>query len=433
MLKLPLLWSAGVGWGRLDFVLSAEDTVENLVSRRPIFLSDGRIQAYELAFSDGLEKYLASEETQKKLPSEVLYYMFGLMGNEEIRKRPTFVQIEPDMVLDTPVKTLSRQQVTLFLPQPFEVTEKHANALGDLKHTGFKLAFGDYAVDDEYTILLDFAHFIVVNYMERDEQRRRITPKFCHSKRIQVMAYNLQSREDYEAARKQEYDVFHGPFFYDPVLIEKDQLPPPQVNLLSLLQEINRMDVNHGKVEEIIKNVRRMAGKILEHINSPQFRMKQQITALDQAITLMGVMNLRRWATMSAVTILGERDMPEQLQHCIARGRFLFLVGEKLGDVDLADNLFFTGLYSTIACFFHRPLTEMLGSIALDRSVRSALQGDDGKLKTAIDLAVAAEGGDWAAIEKHSATLNLQGFPVSAAYFEALQWARSIIADYKTD
>ena len=422
-----------VGWGRLEFVLSAEDTVENLVSRRPIFLSDGRIQAYELAFNDGLNKYLASEETQKKLPTEVLYYMFGLMGDEEIRKRPTFVQIEPDMVLDTPVKTLSRQNVTLFLPQPFEVTERHANALGDLKHTGFKLAFGDYAVDDEYAVLLDFAHFVVVNYMERDEQRRRITPKFCHSKRIQVMAYNLQTRADYEAARKQEYDAFHGPFFYDPDLIEKDQLPPPQVNLLSLLQEVNRMDVNHGKVEEIVKMVRRMAGKLLEHINSPQFRMEQRITTLDQAITLMGVMNLRRWATMSAATILGERDMPEQLQHCLARSRFMFLVGEKLGDNDLADNLFFTGLYSTIACFFRRPLAELLGSITLDRSIRSVLSGDEGKLKTGIDLAVAAEDGDWAGIEKHYATLKLQDFPVSATYFKALRWARSIIADYKTD
>ncbi len=422
-----------VGWGRLDFVLSAEDTVENLVSRRPIFLSDGRIQAYELAFHDGLEKYLVSEETHKKLPSEVLYYMFGLMGNEELRKRPTFVQIGPDMVLDAPVKTLSRQQVTLFIPQPFDVTEMHANALGDLKHTGFKLAFGDYAVDDEYAILLDFAHFIVVNYTERDEQRRRITPKFCHSKRIQVMAYNLQSREDYEAARKQDYDEFHGPFFYDPVLIEKDQLAPAQVNLLSLLEEINRMEVKKDKVEEIIKNVRRMAGKLLEHINSPQFRLEQKVNALDQAINLMGVMNLRRWATMSAVTILGERDMPEQLQHCIARGRFMFQIGEKLGDVDQADNLFFAGLYSSIACFFHRPLTELLGSIALDRSVRNALHGDEGKVKTALDLAVAVEGGDWAAIEKHSATLNLQDFPISAVYFEALQWARAIISDYKTD
>ncbi len=407
--------------------------MENLVSRRPIFLSDGRLQAYELTFNDGLKKYLDSKETQKKLPAEVLYYMFGLMGDEEIRKRPTFVQIEPDMVLDPSVKTLSRQNVTLFLPQPFEVTENHANALGDLKHSGFKLAFGDYAVDDDYTILLDFAHFIVVNYGERDEQRRRVTPKFCHSKRVKVMAYNLQSRADYEDARKNEYDAFHGRFFYDSFLIEKDQLPLPPVNLLSLLQEVNRMDVNHGKVEEIIKKVRRMAGKLLDHINSPQYRMKEKITTLNQAITLLGVMNLRRWATMSAVTILGERDMPEQVQHCLARGRFMFMVGEKLGDSDLADNLFFTGIYSTIACFFRRPLTELLGTIALERSVRNALNGDEGKLKTAIELAVAAEGGDWAAIEKHTATLQLQDFAVSATYFKALQNARSLIAEYKTD
>ena len=110
--------------------------MENLLSRRPIFLVDGRLQAYEVAFSAGVEKYLVSEGEQKKLPAEVLHYMLGFVGDEKIRKRPAFVQVDPALLPGAPIRTLSRQNVTLFLPQPSKVTEALGNALGDLKHAG---------------------------------------------------------------------------------------------------------------------------------------------------------------------------------------------------------------------------------------------------------------------------------------------------------
>ena len=407
--------------------------MENLLSRRPIFLSDGRLQAYEVAFSAGAEKYLVSEEERKKLPDEVLNYMFGFVGNEMLRKRPAFVQVDPSLLAGAPIRTLARQNVTLFLPQPLELTDALSEALGDLKHAGFKLAFGDYAVDDGYEHLLDYAHFIIVNYSQRDEKRRRITPKYCHSKRIKVMAYELQSRAEYEQARKLEYDLFHGPYFSEPALIEKDQLPPVQGNFLELLVEVNRMDINYDKVAGIIGKVKKLDDLLLEHVNSPQFKVQQKITTANQAMTFIGVMRFRRWAAVSAAAVLGQRDMPEQVLLCVARGRFLETVGYKLGGDDLPDNLFTVGLDSLVACFFHRPLTELLGTIPLDRSIRGALLGDEGRLKTALELAAATEVGDWAAIEKHAETLKLQGLDISSAYFDALQWARSTVAEYHID
>ena len=80
-----------------------------------------------------------------------------------------------------------------------------------------------------------------------------------------------------------------------------------------------------------------------------------------------------------------------------------------------------------------KPLTELLGTIPLDRSIRGALSGDEGRLKTALELAAATEVGDWAAIEKHAETLKLQGLDISNAYFDALQWARSTVAEYHID
>ncbi len=406
--------------------------MENLVSRRPIFLPDGRLQAYELAFSAGAEKYLVSEEEQQKLPAEVLHYMFGFVGDEKLRKRPIFVQVDPALLPGAPIRTLSRQNVTLFLSQPFEVTDTITEALGDLKHAGFKLAFGDYAVDDGYELLLDYAHYVVVTCGQRDEQRCRITPKFCHPKGIKVMAYELPSQARFEEARKQEYDLFHGSFFHDPKLIEKDQLPPAQTTFLELLLEVNRMDIDYDKVAGIISKVKKLNDLLLEHVNSAQFGLEQKVDSASQAMTMLGVMRLRRWATVSAVVGLGERTMSEQLLLCLARGRFLFGVGNKLKDGDLADNLFVAGLYSLIACFFHRPLPELLGAIPLERSIRAALHGDEGRIKTGLDLAAAMEIGDWAAIEKHADTLKLQGLDVTAAYFEALHWTRNAIDDYKS-
>lgn len=143
------------------------------------------------------------------------------------------------------------------------------------------------------------------------------------------------------------------------------------------------MDINYDKVAGIISKVKKLDDLLLEHVNSPQFKVQQKITTANQAMTFIGVMRFRRWAAVSVAAVLGQRDMPEQVLLCLARARFLETVGYKLGGDDLPDNLFTAGLYSLIACFFHRPLTELLGTITLDRSIRGTLLGDEGRLKTA--------------------------------------------------
>ena len=400
--------------------------MQQLIARQPVFTAQEKVFAHELSFGFNPEELLADPKARENLPADIASSVFAGVDRPGARKRRVMVEITPHLLTDESLGLLARKTAILQLTKAFQPTAKHMEAIKKLKRDGFRFAIGAFALEGNLQDMGELADIIVVDFANLEESDLRLIPIWCGRHRIQTLAYNLVTRQSFELAKELKYDFFHGQFFYEAKIVDRDTIPAFKLNYLRLLQEINRGDISFDKLDGIIKQDVSLTYKLLKYINSAAFGLRNEIESIKHALSMLGTREVKKWATMVSLTNMGE-DLPEEaLVTCVLRGRFLEQLGKKLGHGSRGDDLFFMGIFSMIDLFFGRPKEEVLRDIPITEDVKTALLGQASPFQNLFKAVLAYEDGDWDPLHTHLATLGMPEEEVPDLYFEALDWTQTI-------
>jgi EAL and modified HD-GYP domain-containing signal transduction protein len=186
------------------------------------------------------------------------------------------------------------------------------------------------------------------------------------------------------------------------------------LGLIAELQDPN-IDINH--VSEIISQDPVISFKLLKLINSAAYRRTKEIDSIKSAVALLGLKRIKSWATLLALSKLDNK--PDALQYiAIVRA----MTCEKLADFvssDLQNEFYTTGLLSCLDAFFDQPIDQVIESIPIKDSMRSALMGRKGVQGLILQSTLLFEQGlleqiDWKALSE----LGLDGQTFNDIYYE---------------
>jgi c-di-GMP phosphodiesterase len=162
----------------------------------------------------------------------------------------------------------------------------------------------------------------------------------------------------------------------------------------------------------------------LRYINSAFFGLRHEVTSVRQALVLLGIENVRQWATL---TVMGsiEGKTPELTSTALIRARFCELAGATSGLDGSA--LFTIGMFSLIDALLDVSLEEVTAELPFPNEMRVALLRHAGPMGRILDAATALEGGyydDAKALVPDAAQLYVQSLlwaqEASGALFESI-------------
>ena len=135
-----------------------------------------------------------------------------------------------------------------------------------------------------------------------------------------------------------------------------------------------------------------------------------------EALTLLGVRTVRRWATVMAISAIP--DVPDELVELgLRRARMCeMLAGSALPDE--RETLFTIGLFSVADALLDAPMAEVLDSLPFTDEIQTALLRREGPKGELLGAVVAYERGEFPQIDSADAGVSLAG-----AYRAALEWA----------
>ena len=156
--------------------------------------------------------------------------------------------------------------------------------------------------------------------------------------------------------------------------------------------------------------------RLLRYVNSAFFGLRGDVRSIGQALALLGLENVRRWATLS--TLAGIDNKPTELTlTALIRARFCELAGGRLA-IGTPAELFTLGLFSVIDGMMDAPMHDVVASLPLADDIRKALVQRRGRMGQLLDCAVSLEIGEDHPVQ---ATVPHAG----ELYLEALMWATS--------
>jgi c-di-GMP-related signal transduction protein len=395
-----------------------------MIGRQPIFNRKREVIGYELL----VESAETPEGGADPGDAAARIIAGGLLASgldRLVSGRRAFVELPP---------ALAGHDVTEVLPPSRVVLEVSCQGKNDdlvrvcqdLKAHGYSLALKDFSPDA--ADLLALADFVTSDIAAVDSRERQASLDTVRSsgKRAAAIAKGVDTVEVLDAALREGFTHAEGYFFAADKSFQATAIPRGQVGHLKLLHALNDRNLSLNDLEDLLKHDASLCFRLLRTVNSAAFAQTREITSIRQALLLVGLDTIRRWASLWLLVDLGASAHGELVTMASVRGRFCELMwSRKFGD-DLSGEGFLLGMCSCLDVILQTPMDAILEELPVSIDVSAALRGRPNTARLLLDCILTYERGQWTASRALASELGVDIASLPQAHAQALDWAGSL-------
>lgn len=400
--------------------------MEHFIARQPIFDQKGKVYAYELLFRSGLHNYFDADDQDQAAASVIANssLLFGL--NEMSGGSKVFINCTRKVLVEDFMTILPKEQAVVEVLEHVTPDAEVIEACRRLKKQGYILALDDFVYHDNFEPLLELADIIKVDFLESPPDEQERLAKMMIPRGIRMLAEKVETHEVYEEAKQMGYQLFQGYFFSKPVIVSRKDIPTNKIQFLRILKDIHAEDVEFKKLAETIQSEVSLSYKLLKLINSAAFALRHKVTNILQALSLLGIREIRSWISLLSISSMADDKPAELVVSSLVRAKFCEQLAEPCGLVGRKSDMFLMGLFSLLDVIMSRPIDEILQEITIEEDILEALTGESGTMRSVLELIFAIEKGEWEKVSELAESLAIDEQPLNEAYMDAIKWAHEI-------
>ncbi|HEX3691613.1 MAG TPA: HDOD domain-containing protein [Solirubrobacteraceae bacterium] len=384
---------------------------EVLLARQPILNGDLTAVGYELLYREA-----GSDEANVR-DDELATALVSLRAMTEIElerlvdQRRAWINVTREFVLGGLAQTIPPDRVVLELLEDQLVDEALIDALAKLRTGGYLVALDDFTLTPNIEPLLPKVDIVKLDLRALGRDGLTSLARDLSRHRLTLVAEKLEDHADFEIAVAAGCHLFQGYFFCRPEVIEGTTVLPNKLALLKLAADVQDPSADLAALDRVISTDVALSYRLLRYINSAYFSLRQPMSTVMQAVTMLGIDNVRSWTTMMILAQIGGKPR-ELFITALVRARFCQLSGQ--GDDGRGSELFALGLFSVIDALTDRPMASVVSSLPFPPEMRDALVNRTGPGRL-LDCVAAMEAGEF----RRARTLVPDA---PKHYLEALAW-----------
>ncbi len=387
------------------------------VGRQPILDRNQELIGYELLFRDG-DRNAADFSDGRKATAQVIFNTFMDIGLENIvGSHPAFLNLPHSFFLEDNPLPVTREQVVMELLEDVLPEQRVLERIDHFRKAGYLIALDDFVYKPELSPLLERADFVKLDVLQHDEQALRELITRLRRYDVKLIAEKVETPEQFSLCKQLGFDCYQGFYFSRPHVIKDRPLPNNRLVLLNLLTKL-QADTDFSEIEKLILQDATLSYRLLRYINCATFALRREIDSIHQAIVLLGVNNIRNWASMLMMSRLNNEKPKELLVSSLTRARMAELLAGKYA-LENKEQYFTVGLLSNLDALLDKPMEDLLDHIPLSTTIKMALLDAEGRLGEILQGVVLYEHSEWERLKKLS--IDIEAY--RAAYLAAIQWA----------
>ncbi len=243
------------------------------------------------------------------------------------------------------------------------------------------------------------------------EQHVQILQQF----ECEILAEKVETREEYEFCRNLGFDYFQGYFFFEPERLTARRSGVNHTTALRLMTRLQDESCSFDEIQSLIGNDAALSVRLLRFVNSPFCGVPREVRSVRDALSLVGLNIVRRWAILLLMTRLGEGKSQELISLALIRGKMCEQLGGLSTEYD-ASEYFTVGLFSIMDALFDQPMKIAIATLPLSQDLKDAIEHRTGELGETLSSVVLFE----------RDPLHRDSEAVAEVYLDAVRWARQI-------
>lgn len=393
------------------------------VGRQPIVDREKRVVAYELLYRAG-EENVANVCDGTLATSEVLLSAFMDIGLDRlVGPHRAFVNLPRSFLCGERPLPVAPDRVVLEVLEDVVADERVREGVRDLASRGYSIALDDFELTTPNAALIPQADILKLDVLGASPQQIANRVRAVRGSGAKLLAEKVETEAEFALCRSLGFDYFQGYFLSRPTIVRGRRASPSQLAVLRMLGELANASADLQRLGDIVGRDVTLSYNLTKIAGSALYNRGREVTSIRQAVLLLGLEELRSWATLLSLTRLG--NTPESSRLAMVRGKMSEALADLMGDAPLRDAAFTTGMFSTLDTILGIPIETVVEQLALSPQVEAALLRREGSLGDILTCVVQYEQADptW------SAHIDLPSEAVVEAYLTAIGSADRALAN----
>lgn len=399
-----------------------------LFARQPIFDGNNKLYGYELLYRS-IHPNAAIFEDGNKATSELLInYCGGILNDETCPYVKIFINFTRDLILSDYFFPLESTRVVIEILEDTEVDDRLVEKVFELRKMGYEFALDDYNFSSHYDPLIPLVEYIKVDVTRITEEKLRESMQQLEDKmlaklnrRPTFIAEKVEEETQHQICRDIGFELYQGYFLERPKLVYGKKINNSSETALQIVGKLQEPDIEIDDLCSHISRDTKLSYQILKIINSPLCRLPRKVSSLKEAVVILGLQQIRKWAM--ALVLTGNNEKCAELFRILltrAKACELYSIAKKLPD---PDKYFTVGLFSGIDAVMMADKAWLIEKLDLADDMNAAILHGEGSKGEILRQIVALEHGCFKDLEELSDEDQIELF---SAHETAIDWANEL-------
>lgn len=415
-----------------EIVTCSEEPVQpSFMVRQPIFGRDKSVWGYELVTSsmpvmaDGSQASCLADFVATFRDS-LAFMIGGLTLGQKI-----VVNISSDNLCWDQIGTADWKNCIFNLLPDAVCQPECADFIEYIQAVGGSISLDGDSRQEAFNSIVDRSDFVRLSLVGKTPPEIVAIRKKLKTYPGQFLVNGVSSWQDYEGTRALGFNFFQGSFFSIPETRKDHELSVGAVAKMQLIKELGNPDCQMNELAAIIGSDVSLSYRILKYINSAFFGLRNEISSIQQAVSLLGLKEVRHWAMVVVMSGLDTSPKGEELGFmALQRARFLSQVAEVTENFPHPSaTMFMLGLFSKLDALLSYPMEKALEDVPLESRMRDGLCGVDNEFHDWLILLNAIEAGNWGVANEMLAKHKVSFCNAATQYMKASSWAAMLMPD----
>ena len=394
------------------------------IVRQPIKDLKGNTLGYEIRYTG--ENYGYNEETgQDFMAAETIYNFLTQAGDKTLKGGLNFMTFTTNLLMKNTPKLFAPEDLVIEVSESVIIHPLAMRFLERYHQEGYSIAIKDFQFAPRYISNLRHFDYVMVDlHHAEDDSVKRLT-EMIHSMGKKCIVTGVDDEVPvpeglhpgggrHVRALRRRADVHCRPL---------RQLSAEQ--FFRLLVAVTKDEPEVDEIEQIISMDASLTYSLLRIVNSAYFALRNRATNVHQAVTILGLGQLRQWIyLMGCSNEKGELDesQEEMLKLSFTRASFASELMRFAKNMPINRNdAYLMGMFSTLPFLIAAPLEDILAEVPVADEIKNALLNHEGRCGMLYDLLLSYEAADWDRITKLAEELGIPDNMMTSVYFICME------------
>ncbi|OXY82094.1 EAL and HDOD domain-containing protein [Oceanimonas doudoroffii] len=402
----------------------------SFVAKQAILDVHGKPLGYELLFRQGLDNRfpnIGAEQATRRLMAE---QFLSQKIEDLVGPAMCFVNFPDTLLHEGLAESFRHYNIVIEILEDATPTPQLLACVQDLKAMGMKVALDDHIPHEAWHDFFPYLDFIKLDLRELplEECKRLINTCRPHTS-LQFIAEKVETREEFEAARKLGFQYFQGYYFQQPQVVQRRLLTTDERTAFDLMAAVTESTVDYDRVTELFMRDLPLTYNLLRYINNQHLGYKASgIDKLRSALVYLGQKQLKQFTAMVMTAYISKGKSQELYRHAMIRARWCELMATNIKP-ELAEDAFLCGLFSLLDVLLDQTMEEVLPNLTVSEQVQQALLERKGTLGFLLGVVHDHERANWSLLQKRLNFIDMDQHTSARCYEEAVHWSLALDAE----